>query len=94
MTDLEEMTTQVEREILVALLVGGADTPANLSDITGRHVQSVQQRLSNLEEEELIWNKGNGVYDLTESGTTTARAIQLEYEIVEDLDFKYPDDRS
>ena len=90
MTDLEEMTTQVERELLVALLVGGADLPSNLSDITSRHVQSVQERLSNLENEGLIWNKGNGVYDLTESGTTTARAIQQEYEIVDDLNFKEP----
>ena len=90
MTDLEEMTTQVERELLVALLVGGADLPSNLSDITSRHVQSVQERLRNLEDEGLVWNKGNGVYELTEEGTTTARAIRQEYDIVEDLEFKKP----
>jgi Mn-dependent DtxR family transcriptional regulator len=85
-----EMTTRVDREILVALLLGGADTPKNLSSITDRHVQSVYERLTQLSKENLIWNKGNGVYQLTEEGTSMAQAVLREYDIVSGLDFEEP----
>jgi predicted transcriptional regulator len=85
-TDLAlTMLSQVDREILVALLCGGDNLPSNLAEITGRHTQSVQQRISELEEEGLVANKGGGVYRLSFAGVTTARAIYRESDLDLDL---------
>lgn len=82
----DDMLSAVDREILVTLLIGGADTPSNISDISDRHYQSIQKRISDLEGDGLVINKGRGVYQLTLSGTETARAIYRESSVEEDLD--------
>lgn len=81
------MLSSVDREVLIALLIGGDDTPANLSDIADRHYQSVQKRLSELEEMGLVVSKGRGVYSLTIEGAQTARALYRETPTINDLDF-------
>jgi predicted transcriptional regulator len=80
------MLTQVDREILVALLCGGDNLPSNLSEITNRHTQSIQQRVGQLEEEGLVANKGGGVYRLTFAGVTTARSVFQESHLDLDLE--------
>lgn len=79
------MLSQVDREILVALLVVGDNTPSNLATLTDRHTQSIQQRLSMLEEDQLVVNKGGGVYRLTISGVPSARAVFRESDL--EIDF-------
>lgn len=82
-----EMLSQVDREVLVALLVGGDNTPKNLSEITGRHDQACQSRLAHLEDEDLVENKGGGVYRLTQQGLESARVIYQDYNVADGLDF-------
>lgn len=79
------MLSEVDRELLVSLLLGGANSPKNLSEITGRHDQSCLERLKKLEEMDLVTNKGGGVYDLTVPGANTARAVHREYSTAEQL---------
>jgi predicted transcriptional regulator len=81
-----DMTTRVDREILVSLLLGGADTPSNLARITDRHVQSVHERLQQLLKDDLVWNKGNGVYQLTKEGTTMAQAVLRQFDVLDGID--------
>jgi Mn-dependent DtxR family transcriptional regulator len=88
------MLTSVDREILVALLVGGADKPSNLAEICDRHDQSVQKRLGELLDADLVTSKGRGVYQLTVSGAETAIAIRRESSILGELDLDAPVNRS
>ena len=80
------MLSAVDREILLALLVGGADTPRNLSEICDRHHQSVQKRIAGLQDDDLVIAKGRGVYAISMAGAETARALRRETEIMERLD--------
>lgn len=75
---LDEMLTAVEMDILVDLLVHGDNTPSNLADNTGRHKTSVSQRLPELEERDLVRNKGRGVWSLTEPGANMAVSIRSD----------------
>lgn len=84
--DINHMLSQSDKETLVALLLCGADTPHNISRYTGRHKQTIQKRLSQLEEEGWVRNKGAGVYDLTYEGFNSARIIYLESDIPDKID--------
>jgi predicted transcriptional regulator len=70
-----EMLSPVEIDVLRDLLLNGDNLPANIADNTGRHQKSVQRRMSDLEENELVRNKGRGVYALTDKGLKTAQSI-------------------
>lgn len=82
----KDMLSQVDQEILVALLVDGANTPKNISDIIDRHHQSVMSRLDPLLEDDLIQNKGRGVYELTVAGLESARVLRKETTIEESIE--------
>jgi len=84
--DLTAMLSQSDKEILLALLVGGAGSPNTIGKITGRHTQTAQSRLSELEDQQLVYNKGAGVYDLTLAGLNSARILYVETEIADSLD--------
>lgn len=79
MARLESVITQVDREVMVTLLLIGHNTPGNIADISDRHRNSVQDSLQRLEENDLVLNKGSGVYALTFQGATMARSVVLEY---------------
>lgn len=82
-----DMRTTVDREILLSLLIAGDNTPTNLSELADRHVQSIYERISRLEEEGLIENKGRGVYTLTTDGVRMAQAVRREFSDEDGLDF-------
>lgn len=65
----------VERSILVDLLIFGHDKAGNIGSRTGHPPASISRSFGPLEEEELIVNKGDGVYRLTESGKIMAQNI-------------------
>jgi len=73
-----DMLTPLEMDVLVHLLEEGDDTPANISENTGRHRVSISQRLEKLSEEGLVINKGHGVHTLTLDGMQAARAVKRE----------------
>lgn len=70
------LQSPVKRAIVVDLLVNGDNTPANIAENTGKHRVSVSERLSDLESEGLVENKGRGVYTLTLDGISVARAVR------------------
>lgn len=86
----ERMLTTVDREILVALLAGGADKPSNLAEICDRHPQSIQKRLAELRSDELLIVKGRGIYQITLSGAETAIAIRRETSTLDDIALDAP----
>jgi DNA-binding IclR family transcriptional regulator len=72
------MPTPVEREILLHLLVSGDDTSGNIAEETDRNRATVSRRLSSLEDEGLVRNKGRGVYALTLEGIAATRALERD----------------
>jgi len=82
-----DMLTEVDREVLVALLIGGDNSPSNIAEYIDRHPNSVGDALDRLESEDMVFNKGSGVYALRFQGVTTARTLYREFEIGVDLDF-------
>lgn len=80
------MISGADREILVALLLFGDNTPGNVSELIDRHSQTAQKRLKELETEALVANKGAGVYRLTIDGVQLARSLVIETGILSDLD--------
>lgn len=67
--------TDSEEAVLQHLYRHGDDVPANIADATGYHQKSVSRTLSGLEDDELVHNKGRGVYELTPAGTSAAREL-------------------
>ena len=65
----------VQRAILVDLLIYGADKPENIARRTGKHANSISRSASQMVEEDLIRNKGGGVYRLTEKGYQKAQSL-------------------
>ena len=78
---MDDMLTSVDREVLVAILIGGGNTPSNIAEMIDRHPNSIGDSMDRLEEEGLVLPKGSGVYALTYSGVTTARSVNREFEI-------------
>ena len=67
--------TGLERDILAFLLTDGGNAPKPIAEAVGSHRNSVSRSLSSLEDEELVVDKGSGVWTLSCIGTTAARAI-------------------
>jgi len=67
--------TPVERSVLSDLLLNGDDRPANIARRTGKHRGSVSRSCNNLQEKNLVRNKGEGVWTLTNGGVQVARNI-------------------
>lgn len=86
------MLTAVDREVLVAILIGGDNTPGNIAELIERHPNSVQDRVNELEEQELVINKGSGVYALRLRGVTVARTVVQEGEIDHNTIGNWPDE--
>jgi predicted transcriptional regulator len=74
------MLSAVESEILVDLLLNGDNVPSNIADNIDRHKTSVSRSLSSLESEDLVDNKGRGVWTLTVAGASLARTIRTQTE--------------
>jgi predicted transcriptional regulator len=74
-----EMLTSVEREVLVDLLIHGDNGPKNIADNIERHNTSVSRDLAELAEEDLVVNKGRGVWSLEPDGVQFARSIKRHY---------------
>ena len=72
---MEDMLSQVDREVLVALLLLGDNSTGNLSDICDRHPNSIRDSFGRLEDEDFVVSKGSGVYALTFQGVTAARSV-------------------
>lgn len=85
----EDMMSDVDREILVTLLLSGANSPKNLAEICGRHQQSIQRRLPELVGDYLVRKKGTGIYELTEVGLESARIVWKESNVIENLDLDH-----
>lgn len=69
----------VERAILTDLSENGDNVPTNIADSTGHHSKSVSRSLSNLEDREIVRNKGRGVWTLTADGKELAARL-LEWQ--------------
>ena len=69
----------VERAVVADLSCHGDNVPGNISDNTGYHEKSVSRSLSNLEDRDIVRNKGRGVWSLTEHGETIAKDV-LEWQ--------------
>lgn len=68
--------TPVEVGILVDLLIYGDDKAENIGRRTGFHRNSVSARITKLaKQEELLEDKGGGVYRLTDKGREAARGL-------------------
>lgn len=67
--------TSVERSILVTLLLSGDDKPSNISKKSDFTRSAVARRCNNLEEEGLIYEKGGGIYTLTNAGVQVAQNL-------------------
>jgi len=67
--------TEVQRAILTHLLTEGDDVPANIADEQGYHRNSVVRAAKPLVDDDLIVNKGRGVYRLTSEGREQARDL-------------------
>lgn len=74
------MHTAVSRDVLVDLLLNGDNTPTNIAESTGRHTTSVSRKLSDLEEQGLVINKGRGVWTLTMKGMRHAQVFRRHRE--------------
>lgn len=70
--------TDSEKAILRHLYRQGDDVPRNIADTADYHVKSIQRTLSGLESDELVANKGQGVYRLTVAGLSAARKLDRE----------------
>jgi DNA-binding MarR family transcriptional regulator len=67
--------TQTQQAILVHLLSEGDDVPANISDASGYHRNSISRAAKPLVEKGYIEKKGHGVYRLTDDGREAARQL-------------------
>jgi len=74
------MLTRVDRELLVALLINGDNSRANLSEMIDRHPNSISDSRDRLEDEGLIHDKGSGVLALSLSGVRAAQAVNRSTE--------------
>lgn len=72
------MLTAVESEVLVCLLLRGDNVPSNIAENIDRHPTSVSGSLSDLEDMELVRNKGRGVWTLTSQGINIAMSLHNE----------------
>lgn len=79
--------TRVDRETLAALLLFGDNSRSNLSEICGRHPNSIGDARDRLEEQNLVFDKGGGVLALSIAGLRTAQGVIREFE----LDLTVPD---
>lgn len=73
----------VERSILVHLHREGNNIAGNIAKDSGHHPSSIVRSASNLEEEGLITNLGNGVYRLTVEGEEIAGLLREREELSE-----------
>jgi len=64
MTDL----SRVERAIILNLYTDGDNVPSNIADNIPHHAKSVSRSLADLEDMQLVTNKGRGVWTLTDDG--------------------------
>lgn len=69
----------VERAVVADLSSNGDNVPANIADSTGHHPKSVSRSLSNLEDRDIVYNKGRGVWTLTDDGEEIAKSV-LEWQ--------------
>jgi Mn-dependent DtxR family transcriptional regulator len=69
------LLTPAQEAILKHLLTEGDDTAANIADKAGMHRNSISRAAKPLKEEDLIKNKGRGVYRLTSEGREEARDL-------------------
>lgn len=69
--------TDSEKAVLTHLYRHGDDVPRNIADATGYHVKSLQRTLSGLEKDDLVENKGQGVYRLTAAGLSAGREFTV-----------------
>ena len=60
-------------------LMGGRNLGANIAKEVGRHKKTITKRLNQMEEDSLVNNIGNGVYEVTPKGVATLRLID-QYE--------------
>lgn len=68
--------TPMQQDILVDLLIYGADGPNNIGNRTNHRRQSVTTALTGkLSDEGLVRNKGGGIWELTGDGVTAARGL-------------------
>jgi predicted transcriptional regulator len=67
--------TPTEQAILIDLLIWGDDRAANIANRTGFHRNSVSRSAKSLIESGHISNKGEGVYQMTDSGIDAARGL-------------------
>lgn len=72
--------TDSEQAVITHLYRDGDDVPGNIADATGYHRKSIQRTLSGLETDEIVENKGQGVYRLTLRGVSAARAFEQDDE--------------
>ena len=70
--------SQLERDILVWLLVDGASAPKPIGEEVDAHRNSVSRSLSSLRDDRLVVDKGSGVWTLTCEGFSAARLIYRE----------------
>lgn len=60
-------------------LMEGRNLGANIAEEVGRHKKTITKRLNQMEEDHLVNNIGNGVYEVTPKGVATLRLID-QYE--------------
>lgn len=63
----------VQKIVLTELLLYGDNSPVNVAKGHDVHHKSVSRTLSELEDDGLVENKGNGVYRLTKKGESAAQ---------------------
>lgn len=67
-----------QEAVLRHLYRHGDDVPVNMGEATDFHSKSISRALTGLEDDELVENKGSGVYTLTPAGFTKARQLVRE----------------
>jgi predicted transcriptional regulator len=63
--------------IVVDLLIQGDDSPKNIARRTKFTREAITRKLKDLQDQEMVVNKGGGVYRLTESGAEAARGLLM-----------------
>jgi Mn-dependent DtxR family transcriptional regulator len=67
--------TPMQQDIMEMLLIDGAGSPTSLSQLLPNRRPSISNALSDLEDLDLVYNKGGGVYALTPEGVTVIRVL-------------------
>lgn len=67
--------SEVENDILVDLLVHGDDKAENIGRRVNRPPSSISRSISSLAEDQVVRDKGGGVYTLQEQGRNLGRSL-------------------